>query len=106
LTDPHARLPAFGQYLDSLVARAVNASHGRSESFWAPNSYSAVLLETPQDVVAKIAYVLANPVAAGLVERGSEWPGLWSAPSLFGGDPIAVERPRSFFRSDGPISSE
>ena len=36
VTDPGAQLPAFGQYLDSLVARATNASLGRWESFWAP----------------------------------------------------------------------
>ena len=35
LTDPEARLPRFMQYLDSLVARAVNASIGRFEGFWA-----------------------------------------------------------------------
>jgi putative transposase len=38
VTDPGARLPAFEQYLDSLVARALNASLGRWESFWAPSS--------------------------------------------------------------------
>ena len=103
LTDPRANLPAFSQYLDSLVARAINASHGRWENFWAPNSYSAVVLETPQDVIAKTAYVLANPVAAGLVEHGREWPGLWSAPDLIGGAPVSVERPKVFFRPNGPM---
>src|SRR5512141_3450550 len=72
VTDPYARLPAFEQYLDSLVARAVNASLGRWESFWAPSSYSAVALATPEDIVDKAAYVLANPVAAGLVRRGDD----------------------------------
>jgi putative transposase len=103
LTDPHANLPAFSQYLDSLVARAINASLGRWESFWAPNSYSAVALQTPEDVVAKIAYVLANPVAAGLVKHGREWPGLWSAPERIGGIAVDVERPKTFFRPNGPM---
>ena len=44
LTDPDARLPAFHQFLDALVARAINAALGRWEAFWAPNSYSAVTL--------------------------------------------------------------
>ena len=69
LTDPAARLPAFSQYFASLVARSVNAALGRWESFWAPASYSAVSLQTPTDVIEKAAYVLANPVAAGLVGR-------------------------------------
>jgi REP element-mobilizing transposase RayT len=101
VTDPDARLPAFEQYLDSLVARAVNASLGRWESFWAPSSYSAVALASPEDIVEKAAYVLANPVAAGLVRRASEWPGPWSRPAQIGAAPIAVRRPSEFFRTNG-----
>jgi REP element-mobilizing transposase RayT len=101
VTDPDARLPAFEQYLDSLVARAINASLGRWESFWAPASYSAVALASPSDVLDKAAYVLANPVAAGLVERGGDWPGLWSAPELVGAAPIVARRPTTFFRATG-----
>lgn len=101
VTDPDARLPAFEQYLDGLVARAVNSTLGRWESFWAPASYSAVALQSPADVVSKIAYVLANPVAAGLVSRGADWPGLWSAPERIGGAPLVAPRPGVFFRPNG-----
>lgn len=103
LTDPEARLPAFSQFLDSLVARAVNASLGRWESFWAPSSYSAVALLSPEDVIDKTAYVLANPVAAGLVPRGRDWPGLWSAPEQVGCGPVSVDRPAFFFRATGTM---
>lgn len=104
VTDPDARLPAFGQYLDALVARATNASLGRWESFWAPSSYSAVALASPADVLDKAAYVLANPVAAGLVRRGRDWPGLWSAPEQIGAAPVMAVRPAAFFRADGYMS--
>jgi REP element-mobilizing transposase RayT len=103
LTDPDANLPAFSQYLDSLVARAINASMGRWESFWAPNSYSAVALLDPDAVVEKIAYVLANPAAAGLVRHGRAWPGLWSDPRQIGGGVIQAERPAVFFLEDGAM---
>jgi REP-associated tyrosine transposase len=103
VTDPDARLPAFHQFLDALVARALNASLGRWEAFWAPNSYSAVALATPDDVVDKAAYVLANPVAAGLVESGRLWPGLWSAPEQIGGEPLLVRRPKHFFDPKGSL---
>ncbi len=103
VTDPGARLPAFEQYLDSLVARALNASLGRWESFWAPNSYSAVALVSPEDVLEKAAYVLANPVAAGLVVRGREWPGLWSDPARIGLGAIEAKRPEVFFRANGKM---
>jgi REP element-mobilizing transposase RayT len=64
LTDPHGRLPEFQRDLGSTIARALNAAHGRWESFWAPGSYSAVALQTADDVLGKMAYVLANPVVA------------------------------------------
>ena len=103
LTDPDANLPAFQQFLDALVARAVNASLGRWETFWAPDTYSAVRLAAPQDLVDKTAYVLANPVEAGLVPTGSAWPGLWSAPERIGGEAFTVERPKHFFDPRGGL---
>lgn len=106
VTDPAARLPAFHQYLDALVARAVNATLGRWEAFWAPNSYSAVRLESPADILDKAAYVLANPVAAGLVPAARLWPGLWSSPATIGGAPIVAERPREFFDPNGSLPEQ
>jgi len=102
LTDPGGRLPEFQRDLGSTIARALNAAHGRWESFWAPGSYSAVALQTADDVLDKMAYVLANPVVAGLVRRGAEWPGLWSAPSRIGAGARLVKRPEHYFRKDGP----
>jgi REP element-mobilizing transposase RayT len=103
VTDPDARLPAFHQFLDSLVARTVNALLGRWESFWAPDSYSAVTLASPNDIVDKAAYVLANPVAAGLVRCGRLWPGLWSAPEGIGGEALEVNRPHHSFDPNGGL---
>jgi REP element-mobilizing transposase RayT len=103
LTDPDARLPDFQRDLGALVARAVNCALGRWEAFWERESYSAVLLETPEAVVEKIVYVLANPIAAGLVRRGSEWPGLWSDPTRTGAPGEALAKPREFFREAGPL---
>jgi REP-associated tyrosine transposase len=103
VTDPKARLPAFHQFLDALVARALNASLGRWEAFWAPNSYSAVTLATADDVNDKIAYVLANPVAAGLVRSARQWPGLWSAPEQIGGRALESRRPAHFFDPRGSL---
>lgn len=101
VTDPDARLPAFHQFLDALVARALNGFLGRWEAFWAPDSYSAVRLLSTSDVVAKAAYVLANPVDAGLVAAGSAWPGLWSKPEWIGGEALEIRRPKHFFDPDG-----
>ena len=103
VTDPMARLPEFMRYLNEHVARALNASLGRWESLWAPGSYSAVRLVAAEDVIAKIAYTLANPVAAGLVERAEHWPGVWSHPRELDGPSRVVLRPEGgFFRPRGP----
>ncbi len=101
LTDPLGRLPDFQRDVGSAVARALNAGLARWEYFWAPGPYSAVALQTPDDVLDKMVYVLANPVAAGLVRRGSEWPGLWSAPSRIGAAAREVWRPKHYFREKG-----
>ncbi len=104
LTDVDGCLPSFMQYVDSLVARAVNASLGHFEGLWADDtSYSAVEPVTPSDVIDKIAYVIANPVAAGLVERGSEWPGLWTAPEKIGTATLTVRKPEKFFSPKGHL---
>ena len=109
VTDADAQLPAFMQYLDSLVARATNSLLGRWEGFWSSEtSYSAIAHGATEDIVRKTAYVLANPVSAGLVRRAREWPGLWTAPEKLGTAAFTALRPRTFFRSGGamPESAE
>jgi REP element-mobilizing transposase RayT len=109
VTDAYAELPAFMRDFCSLVARATNASLGRWEGFWSSEtSYSAVSHASPEDVVAKVAYVLANPVAAGLVRAGHEWPGLRTGPDQLGVAKLTAMRPKVFFSPDGdmPASAE
>jgi REP element-mobilizing transposase RayT len=103
LTDPEARLPAFMRFLDSLIARAVNATHGHWETIWSSEQFNAVALQGPDDVVDRIAYTLANPVEAGLVRHGRLWPGLWSAPERMGVEPEEVPRPGKFFSPKGSM---
>jgi REP element-mobilizing transposase RayT len=103
VTDPHARLPAFQQFVDALVARALNASLGRWEAFWAPDTYSAVRLASSADIVDKAAYVLANPVEAGLVAAASAWPGACTRPDQIGDVPEIVTRPNHFFDPNGAL---
>mgnify|MGYP003343059128 CR=1 FL=1 len=59
-------------------------------------------LEAPVDVVDKVAYVIANPTAAGLVATPAEWPGLITLPESLGRDARVVQRPDYFFRREGP----
>lgn len=106
LTDPYAQLPRFAQELHGNLARFLNALHRRFESAWSPGSYSAVALQDEGAVLEKASYTLANPVAAGLVEQGSHWPGLWSDPKLIGGEGQSFERPDFFFDAEGEMPEE
>jgi REP element-mobilizing transposase RayT len=101
LTDPQGVLPLFEHDFDSLVARALNARYGHFENFWSSGTYSAVLLTDRDSVLEKMAYVLANPVSAGLVCRSDLWPGLIARPGDLGAPPRTVCRPPQFFRQEG-----
>ncbi len=103
VTDPGARLPEFLHWVHKHVAKCINVSYGRWENLWASESPSAVKLESDDDVLDKIAYTLANPVAARLVARGEQWPGLRTSPSELAGCVVRVKRPSVFFRDNGPM---
>ena len=92
LTDVHGNLPLFMGWLNKHVAKAINARLGRWENLFDSGKYSAVALEDQGAVRDKLAYTLANPVDAGLVEKARQWPGCWSHPNRVDGAPITVER--------------
>lgn len=99
LTDVEGKLPRFAQDVHSMVARAINAHRGRWEGFWSVSQrYSAVRLLTVNDAIDKMVYVLANPVRAGLVAKGEQWPGLILNPAV--GTEHDASRPVHFFRQD------
>src|SRR5690606_39565113 len=99
ITDTQGRLPDFQRDLNSLLARSINAFRGRWESFWDRRSYSAVALLEDADVISKMGYTLANPVAAGLVTRGRQWGGATSGRMRFGWRQT-ITRHEGFFGDD------
>jgi hypothetical protein len=102
VTDPEGVLPSFMERLNKLVAKCMNASLGRWENLWATEPPSYVRLIGADAILDKIAYTVANPVEAGLVERGAEWPGVVHyKPGSF-----RVKRPPVFFRPEGGMPDE
>ncbi len=99
VTDPHGRLPDFERWCNSIIARALNAHHGRWENFWAPEQPSNVRLVGVEDVLGKTVYTVCNPVAAGLVSHGAKWPGI----RLFSPGVRKVARPQAFFVEEGGL---
>jgi REP element-mobilizing transposase RayT len=102
VTDPNGLLPDFLRELHRLTAKAINASQGQWEHLWAAEPCNVVRLTTDEDVADKIAYVAANPVAAGLVSDPSAWPGLLA----WGGREERVARPKRYFSDEGTCPEE
>lgn len=106
IVDRDGKLPKFAALFHSLVARALNVEYGRSESFWAPGSFSAVTLGDEAAVLDKIVYMIVNPVAAGLVDRADQWPGLVSVPGDLCRRVLVAKKPARFFRRAGDREHE
>jgi REP element-mobilizing transposase RayT len=97
VTDPAGVLPDFLRELHRSAAKAMNALQSRWEHLWSAEPCSVVRLVDDHDVVDKIAYVAANPVAAGLVAQPEDWPGL----SMWTERELRVARPGSYFDVQG-----
>ena len=97
LTDVLGRLPEFLQFFHRIVALSTKALRKWEGPVWDHEKPSVVELLTPQAVVEKIAYGIANPAAAGLVRRGEEWPGVMTRVDELGRAVWRIERPSFFF---------
>jgi REP element-mobilizing transposase RayT len=79
LTDVEGMLPDFMAWLNRQLAMCIKRLRGWDEVVWEPNvAFSAVELVGPSEVLDKVAYVLLNPVSAGLVRSTERWPGALS----------------------------
>ena len=94
-SDPDGRVVELRRDLHGLLARAINAMHGDFESLWAREPTCRVTCVEPEDVLDKVAYTMANPVAACLVAHGHSWPGVRLA---WPRKPRIIKRPPGFFR--------
>lgn len=94
-TDRHGNAPDFDRDLHQNITKALNTLLDESESLWSSQQTSRVSLQEAPDVIEKIAYTMANPVAAGAVEYGHRWPGLrlaWPKKEQI------FKRPKFYFR--------
>ncbi|TPV94732.1 MAG: hypothetical protein B7733_13695 [Myxococcales bacterium FL481] len=93
--------PECWRDLHALLARCLNARFGRWAAFWDDRPYNDVRLVDEHDVISKAAYVLSNPVDAGLVKYSCDWLGATSCRLAYG-QSIEVRRPKFFFSNDMP----
>lgn len=106
LTDPLGRLPLFLRELHRLFALGVKVLRGWEGAVWDHERPSVVHLRTAQAVIEKLAYVMANPVAAGLVRYAKDWPGLHTLPAQLGQARFTAPRPSVYFDEQSALWPE
>lgn len=90
-TDRTACLPAFMRELNSLISRQLNALRGTTGTNF-ESGCDYVIVQDDKTLMRHIVYTLANPCAAGIVERVQDWAGVNSL-GLDYGVPLPVSRP-------------
>jgi hypothetical protein len=103
--DPLGVYPDFLCDVHRALANVVQAHRGwRGEVF--SKHPSVVRLLTPEAILDKIAYVQANPVAAGAVRYAKDWPGLCTTMRDLGAESQIVKRTPLYFRQNGRMPDE
>ncbi|WP_437541021.1 transposase [Sorangium sp. So ce367] len=102
VTDVNGVLPRFLQFFHRIVALGTKVLRAWEGPVWDHEATSVVRLLTRAAVVEKIAYVLANPVAAGLVRHAREWPGAKVDVGELGCGVLRAARPVAYLDPENP----
>jgi len=102
LTDVRGSLPRFLAELHRTVALCVKVLRKWEGEVWDGGKTSVVELRTTQAIVEKLAYIAANPVAAGLVHHAAEWPGITTLPKDLGRASWTARRPAFYLDEANP----
>ncbi len=102
VTDINGVLPRFLQFFHRIAALGTKVLRTWEGPVWDHEPTSAVRLLTRAALVEKIAYVLANPVAAGLVQHANEWPGAKVDVGELGRGVLHAIRPSAYLDPENP----
>ncbi|WP_437690463.1 transposase [Sorangium sp. So ce176] len=102
VTDVQGVLPRFLQFFHRLVALGTKVLRKWEGPVWDHEATSLVRLLTHAALVEKIAYVLVNPAAAGLVRHAKEWPGVKVDAGELGLGMLHAPRPGVYFDPKNP----
>ncbi|WP_437573463.1 transposase [Sorangium sp. So ce887] len=103
VTDVTGVLPRFLQFFHRIVALGTKVLRTWEGPVWDHEAPSVVRLLTRAAMVEKIAYVLANPVAAGLVRHAREWPGAKVDVGELGRGVLRAARPSVYLDPENPL---
>ncbi len=103
VVDRRGQITKLTERLNGLLTKATQAMRGWQGSVFDGQKPSYTELLTPQALIDKVAYTIANPTAAGLVRFAKDWPGARTRVSDIGRRVVTVERPPAFFAEDGTM---
>jgi putative transposase len=106
VTDVNGVLPRFLQFFHRIVALGTKVLRTWEGPVWDHEATSVVRLLSREAMVEKIAYVLANPVAAGLVRHAREWPGAKVDVAELGRGVLRAKRPEGYLDPENPAWPE
>lgn len=106
VTDTRGLHPVFTRRLNRLFANFTKVHRAWSGEVFNAAGPSVVTLHTPEAVLDKIAYTLANPVAAGAVRKAHEWPGVTTRLEQMGNTSSRVQRPSKYFSENCALPKE
>ena len=92
LKDTKGTMPKFMWYFQSNLAKAINKEHGRHGGSIFARRYDAVPVADDKSLLNRLVYILGNGVKAGLVEKGSQWPGLSSYGASVKGEELSFRQ--------------
>jgi REP element-mobilizing transposase RayT len=101
-TDVRGTLPEFLHSFHRTVAFCTKVLRKWDDVVWDKSPTSVVRLETQAAIIEAIAYVLANPVTAGLVQRAHEWPGAKTRVDDIGRGNLEARRPEVYLNPKNP----
>ena len=102
ITDVRGVYPKFLETFHRNLALCTKALRGWPEEVFNKRSSGVHALLTPDAIIESIAYLIANPVAAGAVRYAKDWPGAQTLPAHVGTRVIRVTRPEHYFDPDTP----
>ncbi|MEQ8454892.1 MAG: hypothetical protein RID81_32920 [Sandaracinaceae bacterium] len=100
MSDPHSLAPDFYADFHRNLAAATKGLRDWDEEVFNKSSTAGLEICTPEAFVEDLAYIIANPVAAGVVKRPEDYPGVIVLPKQLGRRRIIARRPNlPYFRS-------
>jgi putative transposase len=100
VTDTQGRMPDFLRDFHRTVAHGVKHLRKWDGAVWENEPTSRVEICTSKAMIEELAYLMANPVEAGLVDNAEHWPSVMVLPEELGNKTWTIERPDFFFDPD------